>query len=244
MVHRLCFSLRQPRAACTSTSASRSCCREHPIRHSHSKIAFEVAVQANRVTPITLPAIGCMVLLGAAPRALTLRELQGEILRLVRWAHERDIRLTSDFSPERLGQVRDLANAMVGRGLLIRYDEGSDIVFGLDPARHPMASYYRNTIIHHFVNKAILELALLAPPRLRQRLAPPTRWRRSGRKPSACGISSNSSSSIPARRSSAANWRQKWGASMRTGPIGCNEAPRKPWRCWPACVRWSPMPPC
>jgi glycerol-3-phosphate O-acyltransferase len=88
--------------------------------------------------------------------------LQGEILRLVRWAHERDIRLTSDFSPERLGQVRDLANAMVGRGLLIRYDEGSDTVFGLDPARHPMASYYRNTIIHHFVNKAILELALLA----------------------------------------------------------------------------------
>jgi glycerol-3-phosphate O-acyltransferase len=88
--------------------------------------------------------------------------LQGEILRLVRWAHERGIRLTSDFSPERLGQVRDLANAMVGMGLLIRYDEGSDTVFGLDPARHPMASYYRNTIIHHFVNKAILELALLA----------------------------------------------------------------------------------
>ena len=30
-----------------------------------SKIAFEVAVQANKVTPITLPAIGSMVLLGA-----------------------------------------------------------------------------------------------------------------------------------------------------------------------------------
>ena len=126
-----------------------------------SKIAFEVAVQANRVTPITLPAIGCMVLLGAAPRALTLRELQGEIIRLVSWAHDRGIRLTSDFSPERLGQVRALANAMVGMGLLIRYDEGSDTVFGIDPASHPMAGYYRNTIVHHFVNKAILELALL-----------------------------------------------------------------------------------
>jgi glycerol-3-phosphate O-acyltransferase len=126
-----------------------------------SKIAFEVAVQANRVSPITLPAIGCMVLLGAAPRALTLRELQGEIIRLVGWAHDRGIRLTSDFSPERLGQVRDLANAMVGMGLLIRYDEGSDTVFGIDPASHPMASYYRNTIVHHFVNKAILELALV-----------------------------------------------------------------------------------
>jgi glycerol-3-phosphate O-acyltransferase len=126
-----------------------------------SKIAFEVAVQANEVTPITLPAIGCMVLLGAAPRALTVRELQREIVRLVRWARDRDIRLTSDFSPERLGQVQELADQMVAMGLLIRYDEGSDVVFGIEPAQHPMTSYYRNTIIHHFVNKAIIELALV-----------------------------------------------------------------------------------
>jgi len=126
-----------------------------------SKIAFEVAVQSNQVAPITLPAIGCMVLMGAAPRALTLRELQKEILRLVRWARDRGIRLTSDFSPERLGHVEELTGAMVGMGLLIRYDEGSDTVFGIEPASHPMTSYYRNTIIHHFVNKAILELALL-----------------------------------------------------------------------------------
>jgi glycerol-3-phosphate O-acyltransferase len=144
-----------------------------------SKIAFEVAVQANRVAPITLPAIGCMVLLGAAPRALTLRELQRESLRLVRWARDRDIRLTSDFRPERLGHVEQLAGAMVGMGLMIRYDEGSDTVFGIEPTSHPMASYYRNTIIHHFVNKAILELALLAafeaaPGRAEQVLWPET----------------------------------------------------------------------
>jgi len=126
-----------------------------------SKIAFEVAVQSNRVAPITLPAIACMALLGAAPRALTLRELQKEVLRLLRWARDRGIRLTSDFSPERLGHVRELSEAMVEMGLLIRYDEGSDTVFGIEPSSHPMASYYRNTIIHHFVNKAILELALL-----------------------------------------------------------------------------------
>jgi len=126
-----------------------------------SKIAFEVAVQANRVAPITMPAIGCMVLLGAAPRALTLQELQSEILRLVNWARQRGIRLTSDFSPERLGHVAELSDAMVRMGLLIRYDEGSDTVFGIEPGSHPMASYYRNTIIHHFVNKAIIELALL-----------------------------------------------------------------------------------
>jgi len=125
------------------------------------KIAFEVAVQANTATPITLPAVGCMVLLGAAPRALTIEELQGEILMIVRWARARGIRLTSDFKADRLAHVRELADAMIGIGLMIRYDEGSDTVFGLTPEQHPMATYYRNSIIHHFVNKAILELALL-----------------------------------------------------------------------------------
>lgn len=125
-----------------------------------SKIAFEVAVQANRVTPITLPAVTCMVLLGAAPRALTIEELQSEALMLVRWALARGIRLTSDFRPERLAHVQKLADTMVDMRLLIRYDEGTDTVFGIEPAQHPVASYYRNSIIHHFVNKAILELAL------------------------------------------------------------------------------------
>jgi glycerol-3-phosphate O-acyltransferase len=125
------------------------------------KIAFEVAVAANRVTPITLPAIGCMVLLGAAPRALTLREIQREVLAHMRWARDRGIRLSNDFSAERLAQVRELADSMVETGLLMRYDEGSETVFGIEPEKHPMASYYRNTIIHHFLNKAILEMALL-----------------------------------------------------------------------------------
>jgi glycerol-3-phosphate O-acyltransferase len=125
------------------------------------KIAFEVAVQANKVTPITLPAVACLVLLGAAPRALTVPELQSEIEAVVRWSHARGIRLTSDFRARRLSQVQELADAMRDMGLLIRYDEGTETVFGIEPGQHPMASYYRNTIIHHFVNRAILELALL-----------------------------------------------------------------------------------
>lgn len=125
------------------------------------KIAFEVAVQANRVSPITLPAVACLVLLGAAPRALTVGEIQSEIVAIVRWSHARGIRLTSDFRLKRLSQVQELADAMCDIGLLIRYDEGTDTVFGIEPSQHLMASYYRNTIIHHFVNKAILEVALL-----------------------------------------------------------------------------------
>ena len=34
-------------------------------------------------------------------------------------------------------------------------------VYGIGLEQHPVASYYRNTVIHFFVNKAIIELAMM-----------------------------------------------------------------------------------
>jgi len=59
-------------------------------------------------------------------------------------------------------RVALLANVdrLAANGLLVKYDEGSEVVYAIEPSRHPVASYYRNTIVHHFLDKAILELAL------------------------------------------------------------------------------------
>ncbi len=43
---------------------------------------------------------------------------------------------------------------------MTRYAEGPQSVYGIEPDRQLQASYYRNTVIHYFVNKAITELAL------------------------------------------------------------------------------------
>ena len=125
------------------------------------KIAFEVGVEANRLAPITLASIGTMILLGASPRALTNDELVGQIQALVRWARERGIRLTSHFDEENIDQFAELARVLVASGPVTRYDEGPERLFGIAPDAHAEASYYRNTTIHYFVNKAIAELALL-----------------------------------------------------------------------------------
>jgi len=45
--------------------------------------------------------------------------------------------------------------------IVTRYDEGPEVVYGIALEQHPVASYYRNTVIHFFVNKAIIELSLL-----------------------------------------------------------------------------------
>jgi glycerol-3-phosphate O-acyltransferase len=54
-----------------------------------------------------------------------------------------------------------LLGLMIAEGIVTRYDEGPEVIYGVAMAQHPVASYYRNTIIHFFVNKAIIELALM-----------------------------------------------------------------------------------
>jgi glycerol-3-phosphate O-acyltransferase len=127
-----------------------------------AKVAFEVAVAANKVTPLTLPSILSMVLLGAAPQALTNQELQAQVKALHDWAVGRGIRISSDFNAENAEHTQKVIDIMIAEGMLTRYDEGPDMVFGIAPEQHPVASYYRNTVVHFFVNKAIIELALVA----------------------------------------------------------------------------------
>ncbi|MBR9909297.1 MAG: glycerol-3-phosphate acyltransferase [Gammaproteobacteria bacterium] len=126
-----------------------------------AKIAFEVAVRVNEVTPITLTSLVCFCLLGAAPRALTKQELQTQVNQLADWALARNIRISSDFDPNNAAHTQATASILVKNGLLTYYDQGADMVIGIAHDQHPVASYYRNMIVHHYLNKAILELALL-----------------------------------------------------------------------------------
>ncbi len=125
------------------------------------KVAFQVGVEVNKVTPITLPSLATMILLGAAPRALTRDELVREMDSLVEWARKRNIRMTSDFDPENREAQENLAETMVSNGLVTRYDGGPERVYAITSDQDGIASYYRNTTIHHFVNKAIIELTML-----------------------------------------------------------------------------------
>lgn len=124
------------------------------------KIAFEVAVRVNDVTPVTFASLACMALLGAAPRALTFEEFRDEVRSLVDWLRVRNVRMADYFEKRRDRQVVRLARITIARGLVMRYDEGPETVYGIPEDGYATAGYYRNTIVHYFVNKAILELAL------------------------------------------------------------------------------------
>ena len=125
-----------------------------------SRIAFDASVQANRVTPLTVTSVMCMVLLGTAPRGATGEELSKVTELLTDWARIRGIRLSDELATLDRAELRATADTLVNSGLILRDDLGSSTVYSIEPAKHPMASYYRNTIVHHFLDKTFIELSL------------------------------------------------------------------------------------
>lgn len=127
-----------------------------------SKIAFQVAVEANRVTPATFPAVVSASLLGAFPRALTEAEVIREVRDITRWATKRGVRLSPDFNLNYTDKMPELLGNMIDEGIIARFDGGLETVYGIAEGQASIASFYRNTIVHFFLHRAVAELALLA----------------------------------------------------------------------------------
>jgi glycerol-3-phosphate O-acyltransferase len=127
-----------------------------------SKIAFQVAVEANRVTPATFPAVVSTALLGACPRALTEPEIVNEVSIMTEWATARDVRLSPDFNLNFAEEIGSLLANMMEEGIITRFEGGLETVYGIAEGQAPIASFYRNTIVHFFLTRAVTELALLA----------------------------------------------------------------------------------
>ena len=125
------------------------------------KLAFEASVNANNVTPITPSSILALVLTGAAPTSLTEQECSAEMWAIRNWAINRNLPLTEELQEVEIEKVRDVARAMREIGVVTRYEGGMEFVYSIAEGKHYEASYYRNNAIHFFVNKAIIELALV-----------------------------------------------------------------------------------
>ncbi|HMN54941.1 MAG TPA: glycerol-3-phosphate acyltransferase, partial [Sphingopyxis sp.] len=100
--------------------------------------------------------------LGLAPRGATAAELVAATGAITGWARARDIRLSRELESGDDAALSATIDTLVESGLLTRYEAGSETIYSIDPAKHPMASYYRNIIAHHFLGRAMIELALFA----------------------------------------------------------------------------------
>jgi len=124
------------------------------------KIAFQLAVQANDVTPVTGSAMITFVLLAHGHRALTLGELVHGLkslhglVRLLGLPTTGDVDLASREALETaLAQLRHT-------GIVEVFEDGVTPVYAVPATAATAAAYYRNTCVHFFVPGAIAELAL------------------------------------------------------------------------------------
>jgi glycerol-3-phosphate O-acyltransferase len=125
------------------------------------KLAFEVCLRINQVTPVTPISLVTLAVLGAAERAQTVDEVRVRLANLLFDVTRRQLPVTNGAELETREGVERALEALVENGVVTRFDEGSECVYLIGPDQQLAAAYYRNTIIHFFVNPAISELALL-----------------------------------------------------------------------------------
>jgi glycerol-3-phosphate O-acyltransferase len=127
------------------------------------KVAFEVAVRINRVTPVTATALVTLALLGVRDRALTLGQVRGVLEPLRAYLAERGLPHSGDVLRTEAG-VRRVLDALAQQNVVTVYTGGAEPVYAIERGQHLIAAYYRNSAIHHFVDRAVAELVLLSAP--------------------------------------------------------------------------------
>jgi glycerol-3-phosphate O-acyltransferase len=124
------------------------------------KIAFEVMYRIGQVTPTTPVAVVSIALLAARGKARTAAELAEECSRLVDFIRSRGLPTSESL---------DLADGSTVTGVLERLAEHGNVsshealgrrVWWLDDDQMIRISYYRNVVVHFFINRAIAEVAL------------------------------------------------------------------------------------
>jgi glycerol-3-phosphate O-acyltransferase len=127
------------------------------------KVAFEVAVRINRVTPVTATALVTLALLGVRDRALTLGQVRRVLEPLREYLVERDLPHSGEALQTTDGVARVLG-ALAQQGVVTIYDGGVEPVYAIEQGQHMVAAFYRNSAIHYFIDRALAELVLLSDP--------------------------------------------------------------------------------
>lgn len=124
------------------------------------KLAFEVMYRIGQVTPITPTAMVSVALLSVHGSVTSAEQLTDETTRLVEFIRARGLSTTEDsdlLDPSRVGSVLDW---LAEHDNVSSHEALGRRVFWLTDDQMIRISYYRNMIVHFFVNRAVAEMAI------------------------------------------------------------------------------------
>ncbi|HEU0189802.1 MAG TPA: glycerol-3-phosphate 1-O-acyltransferase [Mycobacterium sp.] len=125
------------------------------------KMAFEVAWRIQRVTPISATALVSALLLATRGQALTLGQVHRALQDLLDYLERKHTPMTTSALRVRtLDGARAAVDSLAGGHPVTRVDGGREPVWRIAPEDEHAAAFYRNSVIHAFLETSIVGLAL------------------------------------------------------------------------------------
>ena len=125
------------------------------------KMAIEVAWRIQRVTPISATGLVSALLLTTHGLALTLEQIHHSLQAGLDYLERKQTPIsTSALRLRSLDGVRAAVDALSNGHPVTRVDGGREPVWRIAPEDEHAASFYRNSVIHAFLETSIVELAL------------------------------------------------------------------------------------
>lgn len=128
-----------------------------------SKMAFEVAWRINQATPVTPTALVTTVLLGSRGLGLTASQMHAALRPTLDHLERVGLPAACGVAALReVGGVEAALDALTAGGPVTAIRTGRRTVWMIEPENQLAATFYRNSIIHVFLNRAIVEVASMA----------------------------------------------------------------------------------
>jgi glycerol-3-phosphate O-acyltransferase len=124
-------------------------------------MSFEVAWRILQATPVTATGLVCALLLTTRGAALTLGQLHHTLQDSLDYLErKRNPMSTSALRLRTHDGVRAAVDALSNGHPITRVDGGREPVWRIAPEEQHAAAFYRNSVIHAFLETSIVELAL------------------------------------------------------------------------------------
>jgi len=125
------------------------------------KLAFDLAVDVNRATPVTVNGLICYVLLENGHRAINFKELSEAIASLLTLSKLLDFNVSNEVENFSEATLRQYLQQLGETGVINVVNDGIESIYMIPHDSGRKAAYYRNGILHFLTTSAIAELALL-----------------------------------------------------------------------------------
>jgi glycerol-3-phosphate O-acyltransferase len=125
------------------------------------KMSFEVAWRILRATPVTATGLLCALLLTTRGAALTLDQLHHTLQDSLDYLERKQTPMSNSALRLRTREgVRAAVDTLSNGHPVTRVDGGREPVWLIGPDKEHAAAFYRNSVIHAFLETSIVELAL------------------------------------------------------------------------------------